>query len=144
MPYVRAWLHCVWGTKKRYPFLANNNRRIIIDHIRENSLKKRIYLDFINGYNDHIRILISLNQEQIISEVIKLIKGESSRWINKQNLTNHKFGWSDEYFAVSVSESQVNKIRDYIKNQDLHHRKLTWQEEYDQFIQNYGFKIMKG
>jgi len=144
MPYIRNWLHCVWGTKRRYPYLTHDNKSIILNHIRDNCKNKGIYLDFINGYKDHIHILISLNQEQKISDVMRLIKGESSFWINKKGLTNHKFEWSDEYFAVSVSESQVNKVRDYIKFQDQHHRKVTWQDEYNQFIHRYRFRKMVG
>jgi REP element-mobilizing transposase RayT len=118
MPYVRNWLHCVWGTKRRYPFLTQVNKKVIFDHIKENCKEKGIYLDFIYGYRDHVHILISLNQEQNVSNIMRLIKGESSRWINKEKLTDYKFEWSDEYFAVSLSDSQVNRIREYIKNQD--------------------------
>ena len=71
---------------------------------------------------------------------MQLIKGESSFWINKHQLTKQKFEWQDEYFAVSVSESVVDKVRNYIKNQEIHHAKKTFQEEYDEFIDKYGFK----
>jgi REP element-mobilizing transposase RayT len=73
-----------------------------------------------------------------------LIKGESSFWINKNKLTIEKFEWQDEYFAVSVSESMLDKVRDYIKNQEEHHRKKTFQEEYDEFISKYGFEKYEG
>jgi putative transposase len=68
-----------------------------------------------------------------------LIKGESSFWINKNKLTKEKFEWQDEYFAVSVSESVVDKVRDYIKKQEIHHEKKSFQEEYDEFISKFGF-----
>jgi REP element-mobilizing transposase RayT len=51
-----------------------------------------------------------------------------------------KFGWQDEYFAVSVSESSVNRVRDYIKNQEEHHKKRSFQEEYNEFMRKYGFE----
>jgi len=144
MPYIRNWLHCVWGTKSRYPYLTSPNKAVILNHIKDNCKKKEIYLDFINGYRDHIHCLISLNQEQKISNVIRLIKGESSFWINKNGLTKNKFEWSDEYFAVSVSESHVNQVREYIKNQDRHHRKTFWPQEYEELIKKYRFKKMRG
>jgi REP element-mobilizing transposase RayT len=72
------------------------------------------------------------------------IKGESSFWINKQNVMPFKFNWQDDYFAVSVSHSHVNKVRAYIKNQDEHHKKVTWDEEVDLFLKKYGFDRFKG
>lgn len=78
--------------------------------------------------------------EQNIKKIIQLIKGESSLWINKNQLTKERFEWQDEYFAVSVSESVVDKVRDYIKNQEIHHQKKTFQEEYDEFIIKFGFQ----
>ena len=71
---------------------------------------------------------------------MQLIKGESSFWINKMQLTKEKFEWQDEYFAVSVSESVVEKVRNYIRNQEEHHKKKTFQDEYEEFIRKYGFQ----
>ena len=88
--------------------------------------------------------LVSLSSEQTIAKVVQLLKGESSYWINKNNLCKENFEWQDEYFAVSVSESGVNRVREYIKNQEAHHTKKTFQEEYDEFMEKYGFKMLKG
>jgi len=115
MSYVRIWLHCVWGTKNRKVFLTKKNKKAIINHIRENGREKGIYIDFINGHKEHLHCIISLYKEQSISKVMQLIKGESSFWINKNNLTKTNFEWADEYYAVSISESHINKVRDYIK-----------------------------
>tara|TARA_R110002020_G_scaffold420022_3_gene629171 strand:+ start:1624 stop:1884 length:261 start_codon:yes stop_codon:yes gene_type:complete len=78
--------------------------------------------------------------DQTKQKTVQLIKGESSFWINKNKLTQAKFEWQDEYFAVSVSESQLNKVREYIKNQEDHHRKKTSLEEYEEFIVKFGFQ----
>lgn len=75
---------------------------------------------------------------------MQLIKGESSFWINKNELTNEKFEWQDEYFAVSVSESMLDKVREYIKKQEEHHSKKTFQQEYEEFITKYGFEKYRG
>ena len=144
MSYVRIWLHCVWGTKKRISFLSVDNKWNILNHIKENAKIKGIYLDFINGDKEHIHCIISLKADETLSKTIQLIKGESSFWINKNNLLKSKFEWADEYFAVSVSESQLPKVRDYIKNQEEHHRKKTWEEECEEFMQKYSFEKIKG
>ncbi len=143
MPFVRIWIHLVWATKKREPVLDKSIRQKVFTHIRENARTKDIHIDFINGYTDHVHVLLSLNSDQTIAKVMQLIKGESSCWINKYKLTAQKFEWQDDYFAVSVSESGVHKVREYIKNQEQHHAKKTFQQEYDEFIERYGFMLMK-
>lgn len=144
MSYVRIWIHCVWGTKNRVPFLTKENKKKVIEHIRNNALEKNIYVDTINGHTEHLHCIISLNAQQNIAKVMQLIKGESSFWINSNKLTKSKFEWADEYFAVSISESQLNKVRNYIKNQEEHHRKKNWFEECDEFIAKYDFKKING
>ena len=59
-------------------------------------------------------------------------------------MVSGRFEWADEYFAVSVSESQINKVRNYIKNQEEHHRNKTWDQEFDEFMSNYKFEQIKG
>jgi putative transposase len=143
MPFVKVYLHCVWSTKNRIPYLNTIElRQKVWNHIKENAIQKGIVIDFINGYADHCHCLISLGVEQNIQKVMQLIKGESSFWINKNELTKEKFQWQEEYFAVSVSESILDKVRDYIKNQEEHHKKKSFQEEYDEFILKYGFKMI--
>lgn len=129
----------VWATKNRIPFLKKEIRQDVFDHIKENSQVKGIYIDHINGYLEHVHCLISLNSDQNIETVANLLKGESSFWINKNKLTKAKFGWQGDYFATSVSHSQIGQVRRYIKNQEEHHRKKSLQEEYDEFITKYNF-----
>ena len=142
MGYTKMWVHSVWATKKREPVLDKEIRKKIFQHIRENALTKNIHIDFINGHVDHVHVLISLNADQTIATIIQLIKGESSYWINKNQLTAQKFEWQDDYFAVSVSESGLDRVREYIKNQEEHHTKKTFQQEYDEFMERYGFALI--
>ena len=142
MPLLKIWIHLVWATKNRAPVLTKDIREIIFKHIKENGKKKNIHVDFVNGHCDHVHCLISLNAEQTIAKVVQLLKGESSYWANKNNLCEEKLAWQDEYFAVSVSESGVDRVREYIKNQEEHHRNKTFGEEYDEFIKKY--ELMRG
>jgi len=144
MSFIRIWIHCVWGTKKRKPFLTKDNKWEIFEHMKENAKTKNIYIDFINGYKDHIHCIISLKVDETLAKTIQLIKGESSFWINKNNLYNGKFEWADEYFAVSISESQLAKVRNYIKKQEEHHKNKTWEEECKEFMQKYNFEKIMG
>lgn len=141
MPFIKTYIHFVWSTKNRFPFLNNKElRQKVWQHIKENAQEKAIFVDFVSGYSDHCHCLVSLGADQTIQKIMQLIKGESSFWINKNNLCVEKFEWQDEYFAVSVSESMLDRVRNYIKNQEEHHSKQSFQEEYDEFISKYTFK----
>lgn len=139
MSHVKIWIHAVWGTKNHERILTKDVRRQLFQHIHENAKEKQIYIDFINGDMEHIHCLLALNADMTIAKAIQLIKGESAFWANKNTLIKPKLEWAVEYFAVSVSESMLNKIRDYIKNQEVHHQKMTFKDEYEKFITKYGF-----
>jgi len=143
MSYVRIWLHCVWATKNRIPYLTGNLRKETISHIYENAKVKGIFIDQMNGYIEHLHALISLGKTQSIAEVMQNIKGESSFWINKNKLTKLKFEWQDDFYCVSIGESQVEQVREYIRNQEKHHEKTSWREEIDKFIKENNFVIMR-
>ena len=142
MSHVRIWVHAVFTTKDRQALLQKDIRKIVFEHISENCKKKGIYLRNVNGHLDHAHCLLSLGNDQSISEVMQLIKGESSYWINKNQLTNSKFSWQDDYFAVSVCESEVERVGNYINNQEEHHTNKTFSEELDELIKEHGFKLM--
>ena len=144
MPFIKVYIHFVWSTKNRQSFLSTPElRKLMWRHIRDNAKKKGIYIDFINGYKEHCHCLVSLGDDQTMRQLMQLIKGESSHWINKENLLSEKFEWQDEYFAVSVSESLVDKVRNYIKNQESHHAHKNWEDEYNELIEKYGFQRFK-
>ena len=141
MSYVKIWIHAVWGTKNRLPILSKEKRHELFVHIKENAKQKEIYIDLINGYVDHVHCLLALNADMSISKAIGLIKGESSFWANKQRIFDQKFEWADEYFAASVSDSAVEKVRAYILNQEEHHKKKTFSDEYSEFLKANGFEV---
>jgi len=141
MSYVKVYIHFVWSTKDRVAFLDSLKlRQKVWFHIWENARSKGVFIDFVNGHKDHCHCLVLLGADQTIQKVMQLIKGESSYWINKNHLTENTFEWQDEYWAVSVSESILERVRNYIKNQEEHHMHASFQEEYDEFIHKYGFE----
>jgi REP element-mobilizing transposase RayT len=127
------------------PFLETKEiRDKVWFHIKDNAQKKGIFIDFVNGYSQHCHCLVSLGIDQTIQKTIQMIKGESSFWINKEGLTKYKFEWQDEYYAVSVSESMIEKVRNYIKNQELHHSTHSYDDEIDNLIDKHGFEKFDG
>jgi len=140
MPHTRIWIHLIWSTKNRDKIITSELKPRLLQHIKENSIKKEIFIDTLNCVIDHIHLLISLGTEQTIAKVTQLIKGESSHWVNNSKIINHSFEWQDDYIAVSVSESVVEKVRDYIMNQKEHHREKSFEEEYGIFMEKFGFQ----
>ncbi len=140
MSYVRVWIHAVWGTKNRHPYLTKEIKQQVIDHIKENAKSKGLFPDTINGHTEHLHCLMALNADTSISKTLQLLKGESAFWINRQKLTPEKFEWADEYFAASVSESALDKVRAYILNQEEHHKTISFAHEYEKFISAFKFQ----
>ena len=139
MSFLKIYIHFVWSTKNRIPYLDTLDLRLNVwKHIKENGKEKGIFIDQVNGYSDHCHCLISLRSNQTIQSIAQLIKGESSHWINENNLCPDKFQWQDEYFAVSVSESMLLRVRNYIKNQEQHHTKYTFEKEVQQIKMKYN------
>ena len=143
MSYIKIWVHLVFSTKNRHPYLTKNIRYKLQNHIIENCKEKSIFLKAINGYTEHLHCLISIGKEQSIAKIAQLIKGESAHWINKNKLTDETFIWQDDYFAVSVSQSNIEIVSNYIKNQEKHHNKKSFEEEVKEFADKYKFEIRK-
>jgi putative transposase len=92
----------------------------------------------INGMPDHIHILAGMRPVQSVSDLLQNIKGSSSKWINDNKLTAGKFEWQEGYGAFSYGKSQVPDVITYIHNQEQHHKKKTFKEEYLEFLEKFG------
>ena len=88
----------------------------------------------INGMPDHVHLLVGLRPNQSLSDLLQDVKGSSSKWINNQKLTRQKFPSQEGYGAFSYSKSQLPAVVNYIKNQKVHHKKTSFQDEYMEFL----------
>jgi len=104
-----------------------------------NAKEKSIFIDSINGHDDHLHVLMLLKSENSIAKQVQLLKGESAFWINKNNIAEGKFEWADKYFAASVSTDKIPVVRSYILNQQEHHKKQSFLEEYQKFVLGIGY-----
>lgn len=127
--FYKIWIHLVWTTKNRTPLMRKPIRPMIFQHIIEKAQTEGFHLDMINGIENHVHCLLSLNPKYAISQVVNLLKGESSHWINLNKIIRTRFSWQDGFSAFSVSESQVQRLRNYILNQEKHHRRMSYEEE---------------
>lgn len=135
--YNKIWIHAIWSTKDRRPLIEKSAEAEIFNYIKKEFQEIGCQVKMVNGMPDHIHCLFLLSPQKSIAEIIKQIKGSSSHYINNHDLINDKFAWQTGYAAFSVSESAVEKVFLYIQNQTEHHRKKTFQEEYEDFLKLY-------
>src|SRR6266404_4572693 len=128
--YVSSYFHCVFSTKERRPLIPPSLRDRLwpfVGGIARNNEMKAIE---IGGVQDHIHVLLSLPSTLSIAKALQLIKGGSSKWVHETFPEHRLFGWQVKYGAFSVSVSQLDKTIQYIKGQEEHHRKMTFQQEF--------------
>lgn len=142
--YSKCWLHIIWATLDRQKSLNTEAvRKQLSSYLFEYSKSKEVYMkhNFVN--NDHVHVLIDLPTSFSIENLLHMLKGSSSHWINQSNLLLDKFSWGRGYGVFSVSESSLDKIYNYITNQEEHHKMKSFQEEYLAFINAYGMKYVQ-
>lgn len=141
--YSRVWLHIVWATRERRPLLDKPAAAKLSPWLHDYAKQKGIYMkiNFVNP--DHVHALIDLPTSLCIEDMMQLLKGGSSHWVNEQNLVAGKFGWGRGYGVFSVSESGVPDVCAYIANQEEHHRKRDFAEELKLFVERYGLEWRK-
>jgi len=130
MSYVSANFHCVFSTKERRPLITPDIQERLWPFLggiaRQNDIKALA----IGGVADHVHMLISIPSTMPIAKAMQLIKGGSSKWVHETFPHLQLFNWQKKYGAFSVSVSQLDKTVDYIRFQEAHHKKLTFQEEF--------------
>jgi putative transposase len=139
--YNKIWIHAVYATKGRAPLINSKIEKIIYNQKKAELIEMECPVRIINGMPDHVHLLFLQNPKMAITSIIKQVKGSSSHWINEQNFCEEKFAWQVGYAAFSVSESQIEKVYQYILNQKKHHKQKSFVEEYDQFISFHGVNM---
>jgi putative transposase len=132
--YTNLIYHIVFSTKNRYPWLDESMQSRIHEYLGGAVRSERGIALIVNGTPDHIHILAKLRQDRSLSDVVRAIKANSSAWIHKTYPRLVKFGWQEGYGAFTVSASQIATVRAYIANQEKHHRKKTFQQEFISFL----------
>ena len=135
--YTSLNYHIVFSTKNREPWLREDIRERLWPYLggiaRENGMKA---LE-IGGVADHVHLLLSIPASMALSKVVQLIKGGSSHWMKETFPKVTGFAWQDGYGAFTVSQSQLDAVREYIRNQEEHHRTKSFAEEYRAFLERH-------
>ena len=136
--YTQLYVHCVFAVKYRAAMLDtqwDDRLRLYISAIVQNNGHKMLA---INNMPDHLHFFIGLNPKQSISDLLRLVKADSSEWINKEGFMRAKFHWQEGYGAFSHSKSQINSVVQYIHNQQVHHKKVGFLDEYVKMLTDFG------
>ncbi len=135
--YTQLYIQFVYAVKFRTGLIQASWKDEFYKYSTGIIQKNKHKLIAINGMPDHVHILIGINPIQSISDLMKDVKGCSSKWINEKGFLKQKFEWQDGYGAFSYGKSQVDAVIKYINNQEVHHKRLTFREEYLAFLQKF-------
>lgn len=125
----RLTYHVVFSTKGRESNIIGEIRNNVYRYIGGIIRSEGGVMIQIGGMPDHVHILLTLKPIHTISSVLQKIKGRSSKWINDQNLFASQFAWKEGYGVFTVSESQLPRVINYVRNQESHHRRYNFKEE---------------
>ena len=135
--YTQLYFHIVFAVKGRSNYISENWKDELYKYISGIIANKDQKLMIVNGMPNHIHLLIGTKPNCNLSDLIRDIKANSSKWINEKKFTNFHFEWQTGFGAFTVSQSVVPNVIEYIKNQEEHHRKKTFKEEYVEFLKAY-------
>ena len=136
--YSQLYIHCVFAVKYRAAVIQPEWQERIHQYITGIVQNNGNKLLAINSMPDHLHLFVGLSPKQSISEMMRLVKGDSSEFVNKEGFTKRKFHWQDGYGAFSNSRSQIDSVVKYIINQKQHHSKKTFREEYLEILRDYA------
>ena len=139
--FTNLLYHIVYSTKFRQGLIVPALRERLYQYIGGIVREKKGILLQIGGTQDHVHILAKLSPTFAISDVLKDVKTNSSKWVNEGDIVQVRFEWQTGYAAFSVSESQVGKVREYIQTQEEHHRKKTFREEFVELLKRHNIEF---
>lgn len=135
--YHQVYIQVVFAVKYREAIIANEWKSIVFGVIGNLINETGCKIIIVNGVEDHVHYFLGLKPTVSISELMKTVKAKASKYINDHNLTKSRFEWQEGYGAFSYSHSQIDAIYKYILNQEEHHKKQTFKEEYLEFLDKF-------
>ena len=139
MSYTNFLYHIVFGTKGRLPLISNDLKPRLHEYLGGTVRGLGGIAFEINGMNDHIHILAKVPPTVKFSDFMRDLKSNTSKWVNESN--TKKFAWQRRYGAFTVSESQFEIVRNYIRNQESHHKKFDFEREFESLLRANNIEI---
>ena len=141
--YTQLLYQIVFSTKNRVPCMIKQRRKKLYKYIWGILKNKNCHLYRINGVEDHLHILTHIPPSASISSIVKDVKVSSSIFIKEQKLFHGFEGWQEGYGAFSYSFKEKDRLIEYIKNQEEHHKKITFKDEYRSFLIEHGIEFQE-
>src|SRR6056297_3425838 len=137
--YTQINIHAIFSVKGRENIIPKKYNEELFKYISGVLNNNKQYSLAVNGYRDHVHLFFEMHPTTCLADIIRIVKANSSKWFNENSWIKGKFAWQEGYGAFSHSRSQRNDVIKYIKNQEEHHRKRTFKEEYLDLLEK--FKI---
>ena len=135
---VKNYIHITFSTKNRHPFIDNGIKHELFSYLGRIAKNLDCNPIIVGGHQDHVHILCLLSRKIALMKLIEKIKTNSSKWIKTKNKRYQNFYWQNGYGSVSVNPDQISIVKKYIVNQENHHKKLSFKEEYLLFLKEYN------
>lgn len=136
--YTQIYLHVVFAVEGRQSLIAPEHNDELQKYITGIVSTQRHKLIAINNVSDHLHLLVGLRPDAALSELVRDIKANSSRLVNEKHWVMGRFSWQEGFGAFSHSRSQLNTVIRYIQNQQKHHAKKSFRDEYLELLKNFG------
>ena len=141
--FTQLYIHVVFSVKRRERLISKQWKEELYKYISGIITNKKQVLYIINGDMDHVHILLGISPDISISELVKEIKRSSSLFVNEKRLAVGRFSWQEGFGAFSIGKSEISRIVQYIKDQEVHHHRTSFTEEYEKFLTSYGIEYNK-
>ena len=135
--YTQLYIHIVFAVKGRQSLIPKQHKEALHQYITRTITNKKQTVIRINSMPDHIHILVGINPDIAVSALVRDIKANSSKFINTKEWIAGRFEWQAGFAAFSYSHSQLDTVVRYIKNQEAHHSRQTFREEYLEFLKRF-------
>jgi REP element-mobilizing transposase RayT len=139
--FTHLLYHIVFATKDRQPDLAPEIRPALFAYVGGVVRAERGIALAVNGVADHVHLLVRLRQDRALAEVVRAIKAHSSHWVRARGPAGAAFAWQTGCGAFSVSRSGAERVREYVRNQEEHHRHVSFEDEYRRLLAAHGFRF---
>ena len=136
MVQVYLYVHIIWSTANRNRLLTKPVRVVLFSHMKKVAEEKGIHIHEINGVEDHVHLLLQMHPAQNLSQVMRLLRAESTEWLNDTQLVKQEFSWSEEIIAYSVSPGSLQQVVNFIERQEEYHVSKTFEHEIEVFQKN--------
>jgi putative transposase len=139
--YTQISIHVVFAVKGRQNLLTDNFRKDLFRYISGILNNMGQYSLAVNGSKDHVHVFFELSPTKALCDIMRDVKSNSSKWINDHKLVAGKFAWQEGYGGFSYSRSQRDHVINYIVNQEKHHTKTTFREEYQELLRKFEIEF---